>query len=313
MNFAGKDATSGFEPVHPKDIVKILPSNAYIGDVDASTVSKERETTQTQTTVNEVQMVDGRPHVSYLINVFDFEAVAKQVMKKESWDYYSSGSDDEITLRENHSAFQRIWLKPRVLVNVGNIDMRCNLLGNPSSFPLYITATALAKLAHPEGEVVLTRAAHSQGIIQMCPTLASCSLDEMIAARKEGQSQWFQLYVNRDRNITKEIVQKAERGGMKGLFITVDAPQLGRREKDMRNKFLANPPDLQKSDKINRNQGTARAISQFIDPTLNWDDIKWFKSITKMPIVLKGVQCAEDAVLAVQHGVQGIVLSNHGL
>jgi L-lactate dehydrogenase (cytochrome) len=177
---------------------------------------------------------------------------------------------------------------------------------------LYITATALAKLAHPEGEVVLTRAAYNQGIIQMCPTLASCSLDEMIAARKEGQAQWFQLYVNRNRSVTKELVEKAERGGMKGLFITVDAPQLGRREKDMRNKFLANPPDVQKSDKINRNQGTARAISQFIDPTLKWEDIKWFQSITSMPIVLKGVQCAEDAVLAFKHGVQVFFFSNHG-
>jgi L-lactate dehydrogenase (cytochrome) len=177
---------------------------------------------------------------------------------------------------------------------------------------VYITATALAKLANPEGEVALTRAAYNQDVIQMCPTLASCSLDEMISAKKPGQTQWFQLYVNRNKQTTYELVKKAEKGGIKALCITVDAPQLGRREKDMRNKFTDTPPDVQRKDKVQRSQGTARAISQFIDPCLCWDDLKWFRSITNMPIVLKGIQCGEDAVLAVQHGVQAIIVSNHG-
>jgi len=96
------------------------------------------------------------------------------------------------------------------------------------------------------------------------------------------------------------------------LFITVDAPQLGRREKDMRNKFTADEANVQKGSSVQRNQGTARAISAFIDPALSWRDLEWFKSVTSMPIVLKGVQCGEDAVLAAIHGVAGIVVSNHG-
>jgi len=192
------------------------------------------------------------------------------------------------------------------------VDTRCKLLGIDSSFPLYITATALAKLAHPEGEVVLTRAAYNEGIIQMMPTLASRSLDDMLAARQPGQSQFLQLYVNSSRKITEEIIKRAERGGCKGLFITVDAPQLGRREKDMRNKFTATEANVMKGSNVQRNQGTARAISAFIDPSLSWKDIPWFKAITTMPIVLKGIQCGEDAVLAAQHGVAGIVISNHG-
>jgi L-lactate dehydrogenase (cytochrome) len=108
-----------------------------------------------------------------MINTFDFEQVAKHVMKPDAWDYYSSGADDEITLRENHSAFQRIWLRPRVLVDVSSVSMQSTMLGHPCSFPLYITATALAKLAHPDGEVALTRAAFAEGVIQMCPTLVS--------------------------------------------------------------------------------------------------------------------------------------------
>jgi len=200
------------------------------------------------------------------------------------------------------------------LVDVTKADPRCKILGYDSAFPLYISATALAKLAHPEGEVVLTRAAFSQGIIQMMPTLASCTLEEMMAARQSGQVQFFQLYVNSSRKITEEVVKRAERGGAKALFITVDAPQLGRREKDMRNKFTSHTSSIQKEKggAVNRNQGTARAISSFIDPSLSWKDIEWFKSITSMPIVLKGIQCGDDAILAAKHGVAGIVLSNHG-
>jgi len=187
------------------------------------------------------------------------------------------------------------------------------MLGTPVSMPIYITATALGKLGHPEGEVVLTRAAKSHNIIQMIPTLASCSFDEIRDAATGDQVQWMQLYVNKDREITKRYVQHGEKRGVKGLFITVDAPQLGRREKDMRSKYNEGAAKVQTDDStIDRSQGAARAISSFIDPGLCWDDIDWFKSITNMPIILKGVQRAEDALKAVEYGLQGIVLSNHG-
>ena len=146
----------------------------------------------------------------------------------------------------------------------------------------------------------------------MMPTLASCSLAEMTEAAQPGQPQWLQLYVNQDRDITRKIILDAEKRGVKGLFITVDAPQLGRREKDMRTKFVDDAPDVQDKNSVNRNEGAARAISSFIDPSLSWEDIPWFKSVTKMPIALKGIQSGEDAVLAAQAGVDAIVVSNHG-
>lgn len=182
------------------------------------------------------------------------------------------------------------------------------MLGTKTSLPIYITGTALAKLGHEDGEKNLTWAAAKQDVIQMIPTLASCSFDEIRDAAVEGQTQWFQLYVNKDRAITEKLVKysfffwsvylsilrKAEARGIKGLFITVDAPQLGRREKDMRMKFADSGSSVQQGDNsIDKNQGAARAISSFIDPGLCWDDIEWFKSITKMPIVLKGVQSWE--------------------
>lgn len=217
-------------------------------------------------------------------------------------------------MRENHTAFHKVWFRPRILVDVEKVDFSTTMLGTKTSVPFYITATALGKLGHPEGEVVLTRAAHSHNVIQMIPTLASCSFDEIVDARKGEQVQWLQLYVNKDRAITKKIVEHAEKRGCKALFITVDAPQLGRREKDMRVKFSDTGSNVQASggDNIDRSQGAARAISSFIDPSLSWKDIPWFLSITKMPIILKGVQCVEDVLRAVEAGVQGVVLSNHG-
>jgi L-lactate dehydrogenase (cytochrome) len=186
------------------------------------------------------------------------------------------------------------------------------MLGTKVDIPFYVTATALGKLGHPEGEVVLTRAAHKHNVVQMIPTLASCSFDEIVDAAEDGQVQWLQLYVNKDRAITRRIVEHAEKRGCKGLFITVDAPQLGRREKDMRSKFTDKGSNVQSGQATDTSQGAARAISSFIDPGLSWADIPWFRSITKMPIILKGVQRVEDVVKAVEAGVQGVVLSNHG-
>lgn len=216
------------------------------------------------------------------------------------------------TLRENHSAFQRVWFRPRILIDVEKVDFTTTMLGTKVDIPFYVTATALGKLGHPEGEVVLTRAARKHNVVQMIPTLASCSFDEIVDAAEGGQVQWLQLYVNKDREITRKIVEHAEKRGCKGLFITVDAPQLGRREKDMRSKFTEQGSNVQSGQATDNSQGAARAISSFIDPGLSWSDIPWFRSITKMPIVLKGVQRVEDVVKAAEAGVQGVVLSNHG-
>lgn len=255
-----------------------------------------------------------KPDLSQIYNLNDFEFVARHTMEKTAWAYYSSGCDDEITLRENHLAYHHYFFKPRILVDVLSIDLSTTMLGTKVSAPFYITATALGKLGHPDGEKVLTRLAAKQDVIQMIPTLASCAFDEIVDEAVDEQTQWYQLYVNSDREICKKAVLHAEERGIKGLFITVDAPQLGRREKDMRSKNFEDLSHVQDGDddSIDRSQGAARAISSFIDTSLNWEDIKWFKSITKLPIILKGVQTVEDSLRAIEFGVDGIVLSNHG-
>lgn len=253
------------------------------------------------------------PGISHIYNLHDFEYVAKHTMEKTAWSYYSSGADDEIALRNNHFSYQRVFFNPKVLINVRNIDLSTTMLGRKTSAPFYITATALGKLGHPDGEKVLTKAAAMQDIVQMIPTLALCSFDEIMDAADGKQTQWFQLYVNSDREITKAIVQHAEKRGVKGFFITVDAPQLGRREKDMRLKHIEDISHVQgDGEGVDRDQGVARAISSFIDAGFQWSDLKWFRSITKAPVLLKGVQSIADALKAIEYGVDGIVLSNHG-
>lgn len=274
-------------------------------DEDGEPIPKEE--------IARLKRVENKPNLGQMYNLMDFEFVARHTMEKTAWGYYSSGCDDEISMRENHLAYHRVWFKPRVMVDVTNVDFSTTMLGTKTSAPFYVTATALGKLGHPDGEKVLTRACDKQDIIQMIPTLASCSFDEIVDQATNKQTQWFQLYVNADKEVCKKLVQHAEKRGCKGLFITVDAPQLGRREKDMRTKDFEDLSHVQGGgeDTI-RDQGAARAISSFIDTSLKWDDLEWFKSITKMPIILKGVQCVEDAVKAAQLGCQGIVLSNHG-
>lgn len=314
LKYKGKDATSAYEPVHPPDTLdKYLDKSKHLGDFDTSTLAAEQKEQDPDEEARQ-ERIKRKPILEQCYNLTDFETVARQVMTKAAWNYYSSAADDECSYRENHSAFHRIWFRPKVLVDVEKVDMTTTMLGTKVDIPFYVTATALGKLGHPEGEVVLTRAAKKHNVIQMIPTLASCSFDQIVDEKRGDQVQWLQLYVNKDRAITKRIVKHAESRGCKGLFITVDAPQLGRREKDMRGKFSDVGTNVQSSSgsDVDRSQGAARAISSFIDPALSWKDIPWFKSITKMPIILKGVQRVEDVLQAVEAGVQGVVLSNHG-
>lgn len=248
MKYAGKDATSAFEPIHPPDIIqRFLAPEVCMGSIDAEALSKvPKVETEEEKKIRLAR--EKMPRIDEMYNSFDFEskcnhslvlffhitltlflpAVAKSVLKPDAWAYYSSGADDEISMRENHNAFHRIWLRPRVMVNVKDVDASTTMLGSRTALPLYITATALGKLGHPEGEVVLTKAAKNRNIIQMIPTLASCSFDEIVDAAAPGQTQWLQLYVNGNREVSEKFVRHAESRGMKGLFITADAPQLGK-------------------------------------------------------------------------------------
>jgi L-lactate dehydrogenase (cytochrome) len=333
--YAGRIATTEFTSNHPESIIaQTLPNRGRdlaVGEVDLGTMppeaSEPNEGFADSHAAPVVADPDSLPRIEECVNLYDYELVAQKKMAMEGREkglaYYSSGGDDETTMRDNMSAFHRIWLRPRVLRDVSHIDSSSTILGytqpggEPFTFPVYLSSVALQKLGHPDGELAWIRACVAQGVNYLLPTLSSCSYEEMYAeANSFGMNFMFQLYVNQDRELVREMVQNAERAGCRALFVTVDAPQLGRRDKDLRMKTVSNDSvatvQSKQGKNVKQDSGTAAAISTFIDPSLSWKDIEWMMSITSMDIMLKGIQCADDALLAKRMGVKGIVVSNHG-
>ncbi|CDO93507.1 unnamed protein product [Kluyveromyces dobzhanskii CBS 2104] len=322
-NNAGKDVTKIFAPIHAPDVIEkyIAPKNR-LGPLEG-TMPEDRicaaltpgETAEDVARKEQLRQL--LPDVNNLTNLYDFEFLASQILTKQAWSYYSSAADDEVTQRENHAAYHRIFFKPRILVNVKEVDTSTTMLGEKVGVPFYVSATALCKLGNPqEGEKDIARGCGESDAkpVQMISTLASCSLQEIVeAAPSKEQIQWFQLYVNSDRKITDDLVKNAEKLGLKAIFVTVDAPSLGNREKDAKVKFTnSNGAKAMEKSNVDESKGASRALSSFIDPALNWDDIVELKTKTKLPIVIKGVQCVEDVLKAAEVGAAGVVLSNHG-
>ncbi len=252
------------------------------------------------------------------VNINDFEILAGEKLSRMAFDYYSSGANDEITLRENCEAYKRIFLKYRVLVNVSKRDLSIEVLGQKISMPVMIAPTAFHRMAHEDGEVAVAKAAGEADTIMILSTLSNSDIEDVVKASK--QNIWFQLYVYKDIGVTKELVKRAETAGCKALVLTVDAPLLGIRERDVRNKFNL-PEGLSVKNLIPANKenlpeiddsGLSAYVQNFLDPSLSWKDIDWLKSITNLPVIIKGISCKEDAELSVQHGADGIVVSNHG-
>ena len=254
-----------------------------------------------------------------LVSLPDFERAAAAVLPRMAFDYFAAGSGSEAALRRNIAAFDGVTLRYRVLRGVGRPDTSVELLGRRHSLPVVIAPTAFMRLAHPEGEVAVARAAAACGVTQGLSTLSTTRLED-VAAAADGP-KWFQLYVFRDRDLTASLVRRAEAVGYEALVVTVDAPVLGTREADVRNRFSL-PDGVQPANLLDavptevRATGEASGLQQYfaanIDPTLTWADIDWLRSITRLPVLVKGIVRGDDAAEAVAHGVSGIVVSNHG-
>lgn len=323
---AGKDVSAIFKPLHaPGTIEKNIPDSMHMGELTkpmpASLVCPPYAPGETpEEIMAKEQLRSELPPLDNVVNVYDFEELASKILSNQAWAYYSSAADDEITCRENHNAYHRIFFKPKVLVDVKHIDTETEFFGKKSDVPFYVSATALCKLGNPTGgEMDIARGCGmtDTAVPQMISTLASCSVDEIHDAKiKDDQMQWFQLYVNSDRKVSRELIRHIESLGLDALFITVDAPSLGHREKDLKIKFsnMDNGPKIMqaKDGKPKKENGASRALSKFIDPSLTWEDVKEIKKFTKLPVVIKGVQRVEDAVKAAEIGCDGVVLSNHG-
>ena len=254
-----------------------------------------------------------------LVNVFDYEAAAREILPKLAYDYYRSGANDEITLHENHTAYERIKLKPRVLRDISKRDLTTTILGQTASMPILVAPTAFHCLAHPEGEVATARAAGKADTIMMLSTLSTSSIEDVMS--EATGLVWFQLYVYKDRDATLSLVQRAEAAGCKAIALTVDAQVWGRRERDIKNRFRL-PKDLsiknlmptgkEQFPKEQAGSGLAAYVTWQFDQTLCWKDVEWLCAKAKVPVLLKGVLHPEDARLAIDHGAAGVIVSNHG-
>lgn len=325
MSNRSKDVTPIFQPRHPSDQLDSpnLPPNVHhLGSLDVDNASDEEkeelrlkvsadEEDEENRVKREREAMEERG-LGVIINMKDFEVYAEKVCSKVAWAYYASAGDDEITKIANGTAYQKVHFRPRVLRDVTVADASTTILGKPSSIPVFISPAAMAKLGHPLGEVNLTKGAADTGIIQCISSNASCSLAELCEARAPGQPLFFQLYVNRDRIKANDLVKQLNDSKLDAVFLTCDAPVGGKRERDLRLKGEFEGPAGGVSEKSDETAGVSQAMFAGVDPSLNWTDIDWLKQKTKLPIIIKGIQCVEDALLAKQLGADGILISNHG-
>jgi len=254
------------------------------------------------------------------LRVQDYEDLARARMEPSTWDYLQGGSDDEVTLRSNREAFARLHLRPRVLVDVSRCELSTQVVGTSMAVPLLVAPMAYHRLAHPEGEVATARGAGAVGVPLVVSTFSSRTLED-VAAAAQGPL-WLQVYCFRRREVTASLLRRAEAAGYRALVLTVDAPRLGRRERDLRNGFGL-PPHVQAanfsheltatlSTREQGNSGIARHAQEAFDTSMSWEVVEWVRSVSRLPLLLKGVLTAEDAARAASLGVDGVIVSNHG-
>jgi L-lactate dehydrogenase (cytochrome) len=274
------------------------------------------------------------------INIDDLRRGAMRRLPRAVFDFADGGAEDERTLRANRADFSRLVFRPRVLVDVSRRDQSTTILGQPVSSPLIVAPTGLAGMLHARGEIVAARASAARNVIFTLSTLGACSIEE-VADASDGPL-WFQLYVMKDREVTRALVERAQQAGYKALCLTVDLPVLGQRERDLRNgatippkitvrnvvDVLRRPGWLRgvwfgpaitfqnfvgSSAALNDSAGTLwQYVNSLNDASVDWDDLAWFRDLWKGPLAVKGIMTGEDARRAVSAGVEAIIVSNHG-
>ena len=234
-----------------------------------------------------------------LLSLADFEAGAQSRVSHGAWARIAGGAADEITLRWNREAYEHIRLKPRALVDVSKLETHVRLFGTDLPFPILLAPTGAQRFVHPEGEIAAARGAAAANALFVISSSASMRVEDI--ARAATGPVWFQLYVQKDRGFTRELVQRAEDAGCRALCVTVDSPTFGARNREGHAKGELPErelPNLQGKD--------------YLDPTLTWKDIDWLHSFARRPVLLKGILNPDDAATAVKAGVSGIIVSNHG-
>ena len=251
---------------------------------------------------------DNNPeNLDEFINLFDFEKKAEGLMSKMAYEYVASGAADENTLKWNREALDRIKMQTHVLNDVSKIDTNVSLLGQEMPYPILIAPSAFHKIMHPEGEIATARGAGVASTTYVVSSFTTTPIEEI--TKVATQPLWFQLYLVHDRSFVKDLIQKVEAQGIKALCVTVDTPVTGARNRQERVKFKL-PPELHAPYMVSISATPGQG--QPLQLSVTWKDIEWLKSITKIPILLKGILNPDDAEQAVRTGVSGIIVSNHG-
>jgi isopentenyl diphosphate isomerase/L-lactate dehydrogenase-like FMN-dependent dehydrogenase len=246
------------------------------------------------------------------LNVWDYERIFEETLDAGAFGYFTGGADDEVTLRDNVAAFRRWRLRPRMLVDVSAASIDTTVLGVPVSMPLLISPTAFQRMAHPDGEPATARAAAAAGTVMTLSTIATAAPAE-IAEAAPGAPRWFQLYWFKDEGVTRSLVDQAVAAEFKAIVLTIDAPgTLGRRERDLRSGFTVEAPIPSFAAATGRATGATPAeVFSLIESCLTWRDLEKLRGMSDLPLLVKGVLTREDARLAANAGVDGIVVSNH--
>jgi isopentenyl diphosphate isomerase/L-lactate dehydrogenase-like FMN-dependent dehydrogenase len=248
------------------------------------------------------------------INVADYERLASEALDAGPLGYFAGGAWDEVTLRENVDTWRRWRLRPRMLVDVGEVSTATELLGSEISMPIVVAPVAFQRMAHEDGEPGMARAAAEAGTLMCLSTIATARPSE-VAEAAPGGHLWFQLYCFRDRSVTQALIDEAVEFGYEAIVLTVDAPRLGWRERDLRSGFVVpasvTVPSVAAALGTDKPIGVAEAFA-LLDPTITWADLEQLVSGCDLPVLVKGVLTAEDAELALEHGAAGVIVSNHG-
>jgi 4-hydroxymandelate oxidase len=253
-----------------------------------------------------------------LLNVADYSRAARAKLPNDVSDYYEGGALDEITLRENSAGWEQLKLYYRVLAGVGPRDVSTSVLGQTVSMPIVVAPTAFHRLACEEGEIAAAKAAKSAGTLFILSSLSNIAMESVFA--HAGSPRWFQLYIFKDREITLELLKRAEAAGAEAIVLTVDAPGLGTRERDTRNNFrlpdaltVENLAPLGKGNFPEvKGSGLAAYVRENFKQDLGFDDLDWLCGSTRLPVVVKGLCRGDDARRAAEHGAKAVVVSNHG-
>jgi 4-hydroxymandelate oxidase len=248
-----------------------------------------------------------------LISLADYELAAERTLPVGAHSYLAGGAGDELTLADNVAAWSRLALRPRMLVGVGERDPSVQVLGRRRPHPLIIAPTAFQRLAHPDGELATARAAAATDTVMCLSTLATSS-PEAVAEVAPGAPRWFQLYVFRDRGVSRDLVQRASAAGYEALVVTVDLPLFGIRERELRSGVRSSDAEQVSSASAAGARGamTPDEFGALVDPDLRWADIARFAAESPLPVLVKGILTDADARLAAEHGAAGVIVSNHG-